>query len=108
MTEDIREVLRAQLAEHLRVERQLQLQAQQRKPAPEAQVNNAMLLVSPFGKLAEDTDAATRSTGRGMTLAAGSQATASPAAAEPELWMSGLATLLGLVVLFAALRSAWE
>jgi len=31
-----------------------------------------------------------------------------PTPQEPDLWMSGLATVLGMAVLLAALRSVWE
>jgi hypothetical protein len=102
MLEDHREIARAQVAAHLRMRRQ----AEARMPAPEPRMSNAMLLASPFGKLPQDTGLAFHTTGRSMTLAPGTPALPPPQ--EPDLWMSGLAALLGLAVLLAALRSVWE
>ena len=106
MTEDVEEMMRAQLAEHLRVLRQLQLQ--ERRQPPEPRMSNAMLLASPFGKLPQDVGVAAQSAGSGMTLVPGSPAALAPATAEPNLWTSGLVTLGGLLVLWLALRRLWE
>ena len=101
--EDSREIVRAQAAAHLRVREH----ALANMPAPEPRMSNAMLLASPFGKLPEDVGVTTYTTGRSMTLARGTSTQSMPPR-EPDLWASGLATVLGVVVVLVALRSAWE
>lgn len=106
MKEDIQEIVRAQVVEHLRVQRQLDLQEMKR--APEPRMSNAMLLASPFGRLPQDVGTAAHYSGRSMTLAPVNPAGPPAASQEPDLWMSGMATVLGVAVLLSALRSVWE
>jgi hypothetical protein len=103
MLEDHRQIVKAQVAAHLRARQQ----ALARMPAPEPRISNAMLLASPFGKLPQDASLAAHTTGRSTTLAPGNPAPPAPPQ-EPDLWMSGMATVLGVAVLLSALRSVWE
>lgn len=106
MIEDIGEVMKAQIVEQPLVQRQVQ---SHERTQPPARGSTSLLLASPFDKLPQQAGKVVQSHGYGITLAPGMQSVPSlPTPQEPDLWMSGLATVLGMAVLLAALRSVWE
>lgn len=99
-------MMKAQIAENPLVQRQLRVQGQTQTPGGGS---TSMLLAPPFDKPPQEEGTVVQSDGHGITLATAMQAVPSlPAPQEPDLWMSGSATLLGMAVLLAALRSVWE